>query len=178
MLGPRSSPPPPGDAVLPAGVRAAPTPRPAVQHLSLSPAWQPTEPRGPGWKLLGLGLLHPLHLWHIDGHGAPALPAGQSLGVCAGPGFLPEVCVLASPARPPSRSQVRAGAGPAAPSSPRVCIPCLLSQVSRSGSGRRGRLPRSLTPEPFGLNSWCRRWGPACWVDSWGPGNTSVGVAH
>ena len=81
------------------------------------------------------------------------------------------------PARPPVL-RFGQGAGPAAPSSPRVCIPCLLSQVSRSGSGRRGGLPRSLKPEPFGLNSWCGRWGPACWVDSRGPGNTSVGVAH
>ena len=74
-----------------------PTPRPAVQHLSLSPARQPrsTEPRGPGWKLLSLGLLPPFHLWHIDGHGTPALPAGQSLGVCAGLGFPPPARVSA-----------------------------------------------------------------------------------
>ena len=74
-----------------------PTPRPAVQHLSLSPARQPrsTEPRGPGRKLLSLGLLPPFHLRHIDGHGTPALPAGQSLGVCAGLGFPPPARVSA-----------------------------------------------------------------------------------
>lgn len=167
----------------PRGSGLPPTPRPAVQHLSLSPAWQPrsTEPRGPGWKLLGLGLLPPFTCGTSMGTAPQPCPLGslsasvQGCGFHPQLGFPPEVRTLASQACPPSCSQVWVG-GPALQRPPPLeCVFRAFSPRSpaQAREGRGGFLGQSLTPEPFGLNSGCGRWGPVCQVDSRGPGNTS-----
>lgn len=181
--GPGASPPPPQDAVPPAGVWAAPNSPPCGTASQPFTSMAATVHRtvGAGMGASRSRALAPFNLRHIDGHSTPALPAGQSLGglrraVVSTPnwGFrLRSARWRHRPARPPA---LRFGSGgPALQRPPPLeCVFRAFSPRSpaQAREGRGGFLGQSLTPEPFGLNSGCRRWGRVCQVDSRGPGNT------
>lgn len=163
------------------GGLGCPHSRPAVQHLSLSPAWAATVHRTAGAGMeVSRSRLCPSLAAHRCWAQHPSLAhwavsaSVQGCGFHPQLGFPPEVRTLAAIGLPALLLfRLKWGQPLQRPPPPRGVTLCLFSQVSRQAQGREASSV-SRNTRTVGLNSLgagdgalCARW------DSRGPGNTS-----